>query len=353
MDMYNTYYMLESFKKDKPINSFLRDTFFPTAASDIFTTEKVIVDYENNTDNKLAPGVVKGSVPVQRDSFVSKEYTAPLIAPDMSLSVDQLNKRTFGESLVSGMSGEERALNYLLDDLAKLNRMITNTEEHMCASILTGNAFSVNQYLNGYSSKYQEFSIDFYGEGNSSNQDVYSTTAWSTSSTAILSDIAAMCKMLKKKGLAADTVILGESAADVFMRNEYIIKLLDNRRYQIIGSFEPEDVGAGVTHLGRINALGNMVDVYAYNATYTNAAGTDTYYIPTDYCIVTSKGMGRTAYGAITQYEEGETDPTTYAEARVPHVVIDRNDNDRKLVLQSRPLPTPKRLHSAITADVL
>lgn len=356
MNLYDTLTMLEGVKAAKPIPSFLKDNYFPTATSDIFTTEKVTVDFENDTNDKLAPAVVRGAVPVQRDGFQAHEYTAPLIAPSMPLSVDQLNRRTFNESIVSSMTPEKREAQHLADDLKKLNAMITRTEEYMAAQTLLTNAYTINQYVNGYgTSLAQPFSINFYGDGNNSNQAVYTPgSTWTISSTTILSDIAAMCKMLKKKGLPATDVIMGASAADVFMRNSDVRAILDNRRLQLVAdAVSPAEIAAGTTYIGRFNANGNVVDVYCYDATYVDASGNEQYFFDADKIVVTAKNMGRTAYGAITQYEEGETEATTYAEARVPHVIINRRDGIRELIHQSRPLVMPKRLNAAIVADVL
>ena len=356
MNLYDTLTMLEGIKTAKPTPSFLKDNYFPTSQSDIFTTEKVTVDFENDTNDKLAPAVVKGSVPVQRDGFQSHEYTAPLIAPSMALSIEQLNRRTFNESIVSGMTPEQREAQYLADDLKKLDAMITRTEEYMAAQTLLNNAYSINQYVNGYgTSLAQPFSINFYGDGNNSNQAVYTPGSnWAINSTTILSDIASMCKMLKKKGLPATDVILGASAADVFLRNTDIRTILDNRRLQLVAdTLDPKEVAPGTTYIGRINADGNAVDVYAYSATYVDGSGTEQYFFDAKKVCVTSKGVGRTAYGAVSQYEEGAVEATTYAAARVPHVLINRHDGIRELVEQARPIVMPKLLNSSISATVL
>ena len=354
MNLYDTLTMLEGIKAAKKTPSFLKDNYFPTSQGDIFTTEKVTVDFENDTNDKLAPAVVKGSVPVQRDGFQAHEYTAPLIAPSMALSIEQLNRRVFNESIVSGMTPEQREAQYLADDLKKLDAMITRTEEYMAARTLLDNAYSIDQYINGYGTTLaQPFSINFFGDGFNSNQAVYTSQGWSTSSTNILSDIANMCKMLKKRGLPATDVIMGASAADIFMRNTEIRTILDNRRLQLVAdAVSPTELAPGSTYLGRFNANGHAVDIYCYDATYVDASGNDQYFFDADKIVVTAKAMGRTAYGAVSQYEEGATEATTYAAARVPHLLINRHDGIRELVEQSRPLAMPKRLNAAIVSDV-
>jgi len=357
MNLYDTYSIIRSIKAAKRIPSFLKDNYFPTDKQDIYETKKVMVDFENDTDDKLAPAVVKGSVPVQRDGFQSHEYTAPLIAPSAPLSVEQLDDRTFNESVVSDRSAQDREREYLADDLKKLGGMITRTEEYMCARTLLDNAYTINQYVDGYGTALaQPFSINFFGEGNNTNQAVYVPGAtWTPSTTTILSDIAAMCRMLKKKGLPATDVIMGSQAADVFLRNTDVRALLDNRRIQLVGNaVDPTELESGATYIGRFNADGNVVDVNSYDATYVDdLTNTEVHFFDTDKIVVTAKKMGRIAYGAITQYDEGSTTAKTYPYARVPHVTINRHDGVKELALKARPLAMPRHLNAAIVADVL
>lgn len=354
INIYDTLTMLEGVKAAKPAPSFLKDNYFPTSQGDIFATEKVTVDFEKTSSEKLAPAVAKGSVPVQRTGFESHDYTAPLIAPSMALSIEQLNRRVFNESIVSGMTPEEREAQYLADDLKKLDAMITRTEEYMAAQTLLGNAYTIKTYLNGYGTNLaQDFSINFYGDGNNSNQAVYTGSGWTTSSTNIFSDIKAMCDMLAEKGLAATDLIMGSTAASTFMANTEVKAQLDNRRIRIADEMRAEMVAPGVAHIGKFDFEGFVLDVYSYSASYTALDGTKTAFFDADKIVVTSKGMGRTAYGAVSQYEEGAVDATTYAAARVPHVLINRHDGIRELVLQSRPLVMPKQLNAAIVSGVV
>ena len=354
INIYETLTMLKGVKAAKPIPSFLKDTFFPTSEGDFFPTKKVTVDYEKDSTEKLAPAVVKGSVPVQRDDFEAHEYTAPLIAPSMTLSVEQLDERLFNESIVSGMTAEQKEAQLLADDLKKLGAMITRTEEYMAAQVILNNAYTVKQYLDKYGTAFaQDFSINFYGEGNNSNQAVYSGNGWTTSSTNIFSDIKIMCDWLAKKGRAATDLIMGSTAASTFMANSEVQKQLDNRRIRIADEMRPEMLAPGVAYIGRFDFEGYVLDVYSYSATYTALDGTETPFFDADKIAVTSKSMGRTAYGAIKQYENGSKTANTYAAARVPHVIVNEHDGVKELVLKSRPLVMPKQLNASIVSDVV
>lgn len=354
MGIYDTLTMLQGMKAAKPAPSFLKDNYFPTAPQDIYTTDKVAVDFEDDSTEKLAPAVVNGSIPVARTGFTANEYTAPLVAPSRILTVSMLNKRTFGENMFSGLTPEQREAQYLADDIADLSKMITRTEEYMCAGILTKNAYTITQYLNGYAKTGQDFTISFFGAGQTANQAVYTPgTNWNASGATPIDDIAAMAKSLKKKGLPATDLILGADAAEQFLKNEDILKLLDNRRVVLAAELNPTEIAPGATYLGRFNFNGNALDVYSYDAQYTTADGKSEYYIPAGAAIVTAKACGRTAYGAISQYEEGAEDPTTYAASRVPHVIINRHENIKEIVVQARPLAMPKHINNFVSATVV
>ena len=353
MEIYDTLTMLEGMKEQKPVRSFLKDHFFPTSPQDIFTSEKVMVDYDDESSEKLAPAVVAGAINVKRGGFTSKEYVAPLVSVKRVLTASQLGKRVFNEAMFDGMTPEQREAQYLANDITDLTKMIVRTEEYMCGKLLTENAFTLKQYINGYDQVGQDFTIDFFGAGQTANQAVFSpANLWDTASADPLADIATMCENLKKRGLPADTVIFGAGAASAFLKNEDIVKSLDNRRIFIAEEVRPDALENGATFIGRFNAYGHVVDIYSYTAQYTDEAGKSVYYIPAKAAIVTAENIGRTAYGAITQYEEGSTDPSTYAAARVPHITVNRNDSIKEIAVQSRPLPMPKHINPFYRADV-
>lgn len=83
---------------DRPA-SFLRDRYFPTnAATDIFSTNKVLAEYRDGS-KKLAPFVAPrvGGVTMTRKGFEMVEYEPPKVAPRRVMTLDDLDRRGFGE----------------------------------------------------------------------------------------------------------------------------------------------------------------------------------------------------------------------------------------------------------------
>lgn len=355
INLYDTHTMLQLQEVVKPKSTFLRDRYFPTAPEDIFASEDVLVDFKDETGSTLAPVVLpsKGGIAVEREGYETHSFTPPLVAPERPLTVDQLNKRLPGESIVSAQTPQEREARIVTKDIEDLNAMIDNREEYMAAQTLLNNKYTLKQYADRYgSNNYIEKEIKFY-EG-ASNPATYTPSAtWSTSSTKIVPDIAAMADMLTKRGLGATDLIVSGTVADVMLGNENILKLLDNRRFILAQEVNPQEQPNGSVLIAVLNVKGHLINVYSYTREYTDETGSTAAFIPDGYVVVTAPGMGRTAYGAITQIEGTTRDFVTYAAARVPHVVISEHDNVRSLIQQSRPLTMPKVKNAAISANVI
>lgn len=354
INIYDTYTMLEAVKVMRPRSTFLRDRYFPTGANDIFTTKSVLVDFVDEVGNRLAPAVMPhvGGIPIAREGYETEELTPPKLAPERVLTVDQLETRTAGENVFGGLTPQEREAAILRADLERLDDIIGNREEHMAAQTLLNNGYTLRQYADRYSEKYTEKTVNFYS--GASNPAVYTPAeAWSVSSTRIIPDIAAMCEILTRRGLPATDLVVSGSVADVILGNEAILKLLDNRRFILAQEMNPSEQANGSTLIAVLNVKGHMVSVYAYTREYEDEDGTMKPYIPDGYCFVSAPSMGRTAYGAITQLEQGSDTHVTYAARRVPKVISDPRDNTRTLIEQSRPLVMPKTRNAAISARVI
>jgi hypothetical protein len=347
--------MLRLSEAIRPKSTFLRDRYFPTASEDIFTSEDVLVDYKDETGANLAPVVLpdKGGIPVAREGYETHQFTPPLVAPERPLTAAQLLKRQAGEQVFSNITPQEREARILAQDLKDLNDLIDNREEYMAAQTLLNNGYTLKQFADRYgSSNYVEKTIKFYN--GVSNPAVYTPSAtWSTNSTAIISDLAAIANILTKRGLAASDVIVSGTVADVMLGNKNILDLLDNRRFILAQEVNPQEQANGSVLIAVLNVKGHMMSVFSYTREYTDESGNVTPYIPEGYIVVTAPAMGRTAYGAITQMEGANRDFVTYASKRVPHVVINEHDNTRSLIQQARPLTMPKVRNSAISALVL
>lgn len=354
-NFYDTHTLLASVQELAPLHTFLLDRYFPTnAASDIFATNDVLVEYKKGS-KKAAPFVAprKGGITILRDGYTMKRFTPSYIAPKRPLTIDDLKKRGFGEALYSQLTPEQRQGVIMMGDLDELRGMNMRRKEAMAAEVIFTNGCVMDEYVDDFNN-FEEREVRFYdGEVNPA---VYTPAAkWDTSEESgkqMINDLAAMISMLTSRGLSATEVLVAPDVADVILANEWIIKLLDNRNYQI-GGVDPETLPAGASKIARLNIKGRMIDFLCYEDTYTDVDGTVKQYIPAGKIAVGAPAAGRTVYGAITQVEQADGEFHTYTGVDVPKYISDAAHNTREVQLSTAPLCMPNNENPFITASVL
>lgn len=357
INIYQTQTMLAAIELMTPRNTFLRDRYFPTTENDIFVTEDVLVEYKDELKKKLAPCVVpyKGGIPMSRSGYKTERFTPPNVAASRVLSITDLMKKQFGETLFSQQQPAQREAALLRNDMNELMGTIDGREEYMAAQTLLNNGYTLKHYADKYGGdKYEEFGITFYDELTNPARYVPSGTIDSSEAKGkqFIADISAMARMLTKRGLPATDVIIESTLAAVLLNNEWFLRLMDNRRLDLV-QMNPVALPNGATHLGKINVEGRMMDFYVYDEEYVDEAGVTQQFIPVGMAIVTGPACGRTLYGAVTQIEESDREFHTYPAKRVPHVTTNVNDGIRKLDITAKPLTVPNYKNSAISAKFL
>lgn len=348
LDLTKTYTLLAAYEAIPQVPSFLKDRYFPTnSMTDIFNTDEVLIDYKDQ-GKKAAAFVLPtvGGVVIEREGFTTDRFTPPLIAPQRTLTIDDLKKRGFGEAIFSGVSPAERKTLITLRDLQELDKMTTRREEIMAAETMINSKCVMKQW-NG-SDYNTDKTIQFYTEGVNPYQ--YTPTAgWDTETGNILGDLNAMVRMLVDKGLPAEELVMAGDVADAIINNAKMQELLHNNRMNL-GSIAPLELPEGAAHIGTLNVFGKMIKLIAYTETYDDD-GTIKPYMPDGTIVLTAPGAGRGLYGAITQLEyDGEF--YTYPGRRVPKYLPDAKTNTRTLTLSSAPLLIPKNKGAWISAKV-
>lgn len=354
-NIYDTHTLLTSVQQLAPIHTFLQDRYFPTnPATDIFATDDVLVEYKKG-NKKAAPFVAprKGGVTIMRDGYTMKSFTPAYIGIQRTLTIDELKKRRFGEALYPTLTPAQRQGVIMLQDLDEMRSMIKLRKEAMAGEVIFSNGCIMHEYVDDLHN-FEEKEVRYY-EGDN-NPAVYIPSAnWDTTEASgkkMFDDIHAMIRMLVTRGLPATEVLVAPDVADTILNNEYIIKLLDNRNYNI-GGVDPETLPSGASKIARLNIKGHMMDFLCYEETYTDVDGTVKPYVPNGMIAVTAPAAGRTVYGAITQMEQADGEFHTYAGMDVPKYISDAANEVRKVRLASAPLPMPNNENPFITAKVL
>lgn len=353
MNIYQTKTMLAAIKQMAPATSFLRDRYFPSAAGDQFPTEEVLVEYKDATGKKLAPVVLprKGSISVEREGYTVEKMVPPLVAPSRPLTIDDLNKKGFGENLFSDRTPAERQAEILIQDLADFDEMHTNREEYIAAKCMFENGYILRQYADKYGEgEFKEFEMRFY-DGDANPAQYVPGTMWDATAADIFGDLYLMIQMLTKKGNNATEVLLGSDVADALLKREDIQKIMDLNRFNV-GEVNPVALPQGAARLGTLNIRGRKIDLLTYDGTYIDEeTGDVTSFVPDKQICVTAPGAGRLLRGAVTQMEQSDNQWHTHMGARVPQYWADKNG--RQLTVSSRPLLIPRTKNPFISATVL
>lgn len=357
IDLRNTYKLMMGVKQLYPLHTFLLDRYFPTnEATDVFTTNYVLVEYKDG-NQAAAPFVVKrhGSVPVMREGYEVRQFEPAHIGLRRTLTIDDLERRGFGEALYTEVTPDQRQAAILMNDLDEMRAMIARRKEAMAAETIFTNGCVMKAYADDLGNKYEEQEIRFYS-GDTNPAKYTPSQDWDTTEASgkrILDDLAAMAKMLTRRGLPATEALVAPDVADTILRNEYFHKLLDNRRIEL-GGLDPEELPTGVTKVGRFNVKGHMLDILSYEDTYTEAGSSAVKpFIPAGHVAVTAPNIGRTVYGAIYQIDKDGEGYSRYAGIYVPKYVSDATAEVRSVQLRSAPLCMPNNKNPYIVAKVV
>ena len=341
VDLYTPRTLAEVVKTTPPVRTFLRDRFFTNVKT--FPTKRVDIDIVKG-NRKMAAFIhpMVGGEIVQAEGYETKSYAPPLINPATISTADQLLERLPGEDMYSGKTPADRAAEKLIEEYNQLNDMTTRREEWMAAQVLTTGQLKVK-------GKGVDEVIDF---GLTNKIALASTKKWGASAADIWGNLKDWKQQVSRNGFAnANMVIMGKAAADAFMADATVAKLLDNRRIEI-GAIKPEEMEGGLTYYGHLNLPG--VDIYGYDEVYLDDETGETKPLIPDNVVlmIPSAASFMRAYGLCTYLDDegawhsAETD-------RLLRTYVEHRPDRRFIELQTHPLLIPDKIDSWFAATVL
>lgn len=348
MDIYSTYFMLAAVEEIPLEHTFFRTRYFPTnLAMDVFGTSRVLADYREGSQ-KRAPFVLPriGSIPGTRDGFSTYELEPANIAESMPLTLDQLQKRNFGESLLSNATPADRERYFLINDLAELNLRISRSEELLAVKTILDNG-TVMRHRTDREDVYVDVGVQFYdGDDNPAlftpaapwEHSTYLNGTWTPGNW--YADLCAMIQALVSTGRSAREIVVSQDVGDFLMNDGWVLAMLDNRRVEM-GRIAPTALTEFEHEIGSFNFHGRILPIIVSDGTYEEN-DVDVPYLPAGTVIVTAPDCGKGLYGGVTQMElDGHFH--TYAGMRVPQHIFTIRPPARETQLTSRPLFAPKR----------
>jgi len=349
IDILSTYFMKALVEEIIPETSFFKDRYFPTSDRDIFKADKVLVEYRK-ADRKMAAFVAPraGDIPVDRRGYEIHEFAPPHILPSRILTVDELNRRGFGEALLSNSTQAQRAARIVLEDMNDMDARIRRREEWMCANTMIHNQCEMQEYIDA-ETEGEILRVRFYDT--TSDHEYTVAKKWNAVDGDFFGDVKAMCKQLSKRGLQAADLILGSQAADAIIDIPKVRDLLDNRRMEFGGIAPSLTSYPGVATIGILNFGGFKLTLWEVDHEYVDDDGSAKPYFPPTSAMVTAPNCGHLMYGQITQIDFGATNFSTHAARRIPKLIVDQGKDTRKLRLGARPLAAPNSYCPYIYAE--
>lgn len=352
MSLYETRTLIKTAKKIYPVLTWFKERYFPTSDQDIFPTNKVLIEYKEG-GRKMAPFVIprRGGITMEREGYIGKEYEPPYIAPQRPLTIDDLNKKGFGESLYSELTPEQRQAQVLGEDLSELSEMIDRREEWMCGELL----FKGEVIMKHYAEKYGvgtpiEKVLRFFES--SFDNEYTPTDDWDSATATIYDDLEAMVMMLVQSGCKATDLVMSASAWKSFINDVKIQKLYDLARVNV-GNIEPMELPDGVSYMGQIVIAGKKLDIFVYAEQYEDESGTIQTFMPSGKILITAPNMGRMLYGAISQIEQSDGQFHTYTGKKIPKYIADVKSETREIRVASAPVPVPNDRKGWVVAEVI
>lgn len=342
IDFFSPQMLLSAVKQVLPVPSFFKDRYCPTDAADIYRSDKVLVEYQDG-DQKMAPFIAPrvGDIPVDREGFEVAEFAPARIAPSRNLTIDDLNKKGFGEALYENLTPEQRAARYQVADMSFLDKRIARREEWMAAQMLINNSITIQEYIDGETAG-NSYVMKFYS-GLTSDHTYTVGDEWDDTDGDFFGDVEAMCDKLVQKGQPVEDLILGAKAAQSVLRLKEVKERLNKESGIITGEINAKlSSYPGVAYYGKMNFGGYVLNVFVVKEQYVDESGTVQNYFPAKSALVTAPGCAHMMYAAVTQIDYGQTEFTTHTGARIPKIEVNQGDDIRKLRLTARPLAAPK-----------
>ena len=330
------------------VHTFVRDTFFRNRET--FDTQKIDVDFKKG-NRALAPFVhkKKGGATIDNEGFQTNTYEPPLVAPNKITTIDDILKRTPGESLYNGKSPNQRAVEKMQRDFTELDEMITRREEWMCCQSL----FRRKILILDKNGKAIQEEIDFQF----TNKETLKTTdSWKTKKGGKIAQLKAWRKQVQKKGFVnCNICLMGSDALEAFLSDEEVQKMLDVRRFEV-AVIAPKELPNGATYIGTIHEIG--MDIYTYNEWYldnwTNAEKPEDKPLLPDniVALLSTEANYSMYYGAVGIVDEAGKTIAVVEGSRIPEQWVERRPARRFLQLSSAPIPVPHEVDSWFIATV-
>lgn len=323
IDLFHHRTLTSAINQIQPVPSFLLDRLYRNteqAFSEDIDVEIVV------GGKKLAPFVtpIEEGIVVAKLGRSMKTVKVPRIRVKKNLTAPELlGQRPIGGNIYVAPGDIDMWREQKIGaELRDLQGQIRRTAEWMASQTLKGK-ITVNQ-------ENLAFEIDF-GLPSAHKPSLTGTDRWSDNTNSKPPDDILDWKRLisAATGYTASFAVCGKNVPGYLLNNSTVQKLLDNR-----------NLGVGQLQFENSNYVGRLVgvDIYSYEAMYTDASGVDQPFIPDDaFILVATDGPFRLHYGLIYDLDLQTASASSYFSKSW----TEKDPSLLWLLAESRPLPVP------------
>lgn len=272
------------------------------------------------------------------------EVKAPYIAPTMTITPEDLEKKAFGESPESGRTPADRENEVQAEHMDDLRHAVERRKEKMCVDIVTTGRALMEHYSTAEDAakgrNATEMILQFY-EDAQGFQNYYKMKKIFSQMTGEekMRMIYDMAMELNRRGVKATDLVMTKDVGPDFFLDKDVLEYFDIKKVDL-GSIKPEELPEGVMSPGSYNVSGVVLTLYIYDNTFTDLDGVEKDFLPAGTIAMMRPGMGTTVYAQVT-FVSKERGFESYAEPLVPRVVYDEKNNLAEVQTFSRPVPYP------------
>lgn len=336
-----TFTLVEAIKKMYPVVTFFKDRYFPDDRT--FYSQKVLIESKKG-GRKVAPFVVPvvNGIAMTAEGYRTDMVTAPMIAPKMVITAQDLENKAFGESPDSNRAPEDREREIEAEDINELRSSVSRRHELMCADIIVTGQTEMKHYATAEdAAKGVNPSVEMlrYYDDKFGNRYTISGDFASMSTKEKLDEIYDIVSILRKRGVRCTDWVMTNDVSRMFLLDKDFLEYY-NKRDVTLGTIDPKELPEGVVFNGTINVGGVLLNMFSYDNEFEDLDGTIKPFLPKGTMAFLAPGLGKTVYGQVTFMEDGKF--ASYAEKMVPRLITSDSNNVAEVLVYSRPVPYPK-----------
>jgi len=320
----------------RPKSTFFRDHFMG-GSDEYFPTENVEWDKVlEGAPMARFVGEMDTVEATERAKFSTDEIKTPIIQERRIIGAKDIANRMAGENIYSPKTETQRRADLHAGDLKFCMDAIDNLIELMVSKFITTGridviGLGVNRIIN-----YMIPNIEVLTGGD----------CWGQVGVNILESIKRKVYELADLGHAVDGVIMSPEAWATIYKDELLMKLLDNQRYEF-GFFAPEKVVPKYGAAIRVGVLADpFVPLYTQRAEY-GPKGHRQRYLPAGMVIFETQEarQNKLGYGSVTYMDENE-EWVTVAGRYIQQFFKERRPPREEVLVTSRAVPIPANTES-------